>query len=216
VETKICSKCLLELSVNCFGKSKQNKDGLRSHCNECRKLESKKYRTENKEKRLETLKKYYENNKEKELLRFKQYRIENKIKRQETIKKYYENNKKIINDKQVKLNKIYYTQNINLYKLKHNCRGRIICFLKKTNIRKTSSTFDIVGCTPQFLKEHLEKQFKDGMNWENYGLYGWHIDHIIPLSSAEDEDGVYKLCHYTNLQPLWAFDNLSKGSKIIN
>jgi hypothetical protein len=74
----------------------------------------------------------------------------------------------------------------------------------------------MIGCTPQFLKEHLEKQFKDGMNWENYGLYGWHIDHIIPLSSAEDEDGVYKLCHYTNLQPLWAKENLSKGSKIIN
>lgn len=214
METKICRKCLLELTVNCFGKTSQNKDGLKSYCNECRKIESKKYRTENKEKRSETIKKYYENNKEKELVRFKQYRIDYKIKRQETVKKYYEENKKIINSKQVKLNKFYYNNN-NLYKLKHICRGRIIGFLKKTNISKKGSTFEMIGCTPQFLKEYIEKQFTEGMSWELMGQH-IHIDHIIPLSSAEDEDGVYKLCHYTNLQPLWAFDNLSKGSKIIN
>jgi hypothetical protein len=52
------------------------------------------------------------------------------------------------------------------------------------------------------------------MSWENHGMYGWHIDHIIPLASAKDEDEIYKLCHYTNLQPLWWFDNLSKGSKM--
>jgi hypothetical protein len=53
------------------------------------------------------------------------------------------------------------------------------------------------------------------MSWDNYGFYGWHIDHVIPLSSAKTEEEVYKLCHYTNLQPLWAEDNLKKGSKII-
>lgn len=215
METKICRKCHLELTINSFGKTTQNKDGLKSYCNECRKIESKKYRLENKEKRAETLKKYYENNKEKELLRFKQYRNNNKVKRKETIKNYYENNKKKINGKQVILNKFYYDNN-HLYKLKHLCRRRINDFLKKTNTPKKGSTFDIVGCEPQFLKEHIEKQFKEGMTWENYGLYGWHIDHIIPLSSAQNEDEIYKLCHYTNLQPLWAKENLSKGCKIIN
>ena len=77
-----------------------------------------------------------------------------------------------------------------------------------------NKTFEIIGCSKEFLKEHLEKQFTDGMTWENYGFYGWHIDHIIPLSSGKNEDEIYKLCHYTNLQPLWWFDNLSKGSKI--
>ena len=50
------------------------------------------------------------------------------------------------------------------------------------------------------------------MNWSNYGL--WHIDHIIPLSSAKKQEDLYKLCHYTNTQPLWAEDNLKKGSKL--
>jgi hypothetical protein len=61
----------------------------------------------------------------------------------------------------------------------------------------------------------MEKQFKNEMTWENYGFYGWHIDHIIPLSSAKNEEELYKLCHYTNLQPLWAKENLSKGAKIL-
>ena len=60
---------------------------------------------------------------------------------------------------------------------------------------------------------HLEKQFAIGMSWENRSE--WHIDHIIPLSSAKTEDEVYKLCHYTNLQPLWAEDNLKKSNKFI-
>jgi len=53
------------------------------------------------------------------------------------------------------------------------------------------------------------------MNWKNHGKFGWHIDHIIPLSSAKTDEEVFKLCHYKNLQPLWAFENLSKGDKII-
>jgi hypothetical protein len=63
------------------------------------------------------------------------------------------------------------------------------------------------------LKQHLENQFQSGMNWKTYGKYGWHIDHIIPLSSAKTEKELYKLCHYTNLQPLWAKDNLIKGNR---
>ena len=61
----------------------------------------------------------------------------------------------------------------------------------------------------------VEEQFVDGMSWDNYGIYGWHIDHIIPLSSAKTEEEIFKLCHYTNLQPLWAVDNLKKSNKLI-
>jgi hypothetical protein len=73
---------------------------------------------------------------------------------------------------------------------------------------------NIIGCTPSFLKEYIENQFKDGMSWDNYGFYGWHIDHIIPLSSAKTEEDLYKLSHYTNLQPLWMIDNFIKGNSL--
>ena len=56
--------------------------------------------------------------------------------------------------------------------------------------------------------------FDERMSWENHGAKTWHIDHIIPLASAKTEEEVFLLCHYTNLQPLWWSDNLSKGSKL--
>ena len=81
-------------------------------------------------------------------------------------------------------------------------------------MRKTNRTFIMVGCTPKFLKEYLEKQFKPGMTWQNYGIRGWHIDHIIPLDSAKTPEDVEKLMYYTNLQPLWAIENIKKGNKL--
>lgn len=70
----------------------------------------------------------------------------------------------------------------------------------------------MLGCDWSHLKTHLESKFTDGMSWENRSM--WHIDHIIPLASAKSIEEVVKLCHYTNLQPLWAEENLSKGTKI--
>lgn len=138
------------------------------------------------------------------------YRNVNKEKVKERRKKYYENNKLKHNEYFVK------KRNENpIVKLTDNIRRRINIFLYLNNTTKNNKTFDIVGCTPVFLKSYLENQFIEGMSWDNYGFYGWHIDHIIPLSSAKTEEEIYKLCHYTNLQPLWAKDNLSKGNKII-
>jgi hypothetical protein len=78
---------------------------------------------------------------------------------------------------------------------------------------KKSKTHEILGIDWMGLKEHMERQFIGGMNWENRDQ--WHIDHIIPLATAQCEDDIIKLNHYTNLQPLWAEDNFSKGSKIL-
>jgi hypothetical protein len=64
---------------------------------------------------------------------------------------------------------------------------------------------------PEFIS-YFERLFVEGMSWDNHGE--WHIDHIIPLSSVNTEEELIKLCYYTNLQPLWAEDNLKKGSKI--
>ncbi len=73
---------------------------------------------------------------------------------------------------------------------------------------------DLIGCSIEHLKNHLEVQFDDGMSWANYGL--WHVDHILPCAlfdlSKEEEQ---KLCFcFENLQPLWKFDNWSKGAKV--
>ena len=102
-----------------------------------------------------------------------------------------------------------------ILRLKDAIRGSIRAYLGSKKTRR-SATFEIVGCTPDFLRGYLEKQFKDGMTWENKGRGGWHIDHIIPLAFAGSNiDTIYELCHFTNLQPLWESENLSKGSKIL-
>lgn len=81
---------------------------------------------------------------------------------------------------------------------------------------------EFVGCSTSELKDYIETKFYinhetgEAMAWDNYGFYGWHLDHIIPLSSFDltDPKQLKKACHYTNLQPLWAKDNLQKGSKL--
>jgi hypothetical protein len=215
METKICGKCIeIKETIN-FGIDSRTKSGYRSTCNDCRKIESKEYRDKNPQKRKEILLKYYQNNKEKELLRFKKYRESNPEKRKETCRKYVENNKDKHNEYSKNWKKLERIKNPK-YKLINNLRKRTKDFLNYKKENKNTKIIDIVGCSPQFLKEHLEKKFKDGMSWENYGFYGWHIDHIIPLSSAKTEEEIYKLCHYTNLQPLWAKENLKKNNKIID
>ena len=81
-------------------------------------------------------------------------------------------------------------------------------------MQKNNKTFKIIGCTPQELKIYIEKQFLSDMSWVNVLNGKIHIDHIIPLSSAKTEADVYRLCHYTNLQPLWAEDNISKNCSL--
>lgn len=92
-------------------------------------------------------------------------------------------------------------------------RARLWLALKGKN--KTSTTLDLIGCDTEELRRHLESQFTKGMNWNNYGINGWHVDHIEPCASFDltDEDQQKKCFHYTNLQPLWAKDNLRKSNK---
>jgi len=123
-------------------------------------------------------------------------------------KTYYQKNKTIINQKN--LNRIH--TNLN-YKLSHNLRIRVRLALQ--NKDKTKRTLELLGCSIDFLKQHLEAKFQPGMNWNNYGYYGWHVDHIRPcasfdLSKSEEQR---KCFNYTNLQPLWAKDNFSKKDK---
>jgi len=81
-------------------------------------------------------------------------------------------------------------------------------------MKKSNRTMDLVGCSAIQLKDYIESKFQDGMSWDNYGKYGWHVDHIRPCASFDlsDPSQQEECFHYTNLQPLWAKDNLSKGS----
>ena len=95
-------------------------------------------------------------------------------------------------------------------------RYRIRSLLKNNDVIKNKRTYAYLGCTGQELKEYLEKQFKDGMTWENHGKFGWHVDHIQPLHVFDltDPEQCQIAFHYTNLQPLWWYDNLSKNKGI--
>jgi hypothetical protein len=208
MKTKICSKCRVEFDLNNFNKDISRKDGLSYICKKCA---------------IDKKNKYVDNNKDKVLLSYKKYREENKTKILENKKKYYYNNlekTKIYRKKYNKENRDYYNkweknkaETDILFRLSRNMRSRLRSFLKSEKIVKKTKTMDIVGCESHFLKEYLEQKFQQGMSWDNYGV--WHIDHIIPLSSAKSEEEIYKLCHYTNLQPLWGIDNIKKSNKIL-
>ena len=104
-------------------------------------------------------------------------------------------------------------------KLIKSMRGRMYDIFSRGQIIKTKKTLELLGCSQKFLKEHIEKQFKDGMSWKNYGK--WHIDHIIPINYFVKECNfkltkTQKKCfNYNNLQPMWAYDNLQKGSRLL-
>jgi hypothetical protein len=225
MEVKICSRCNLEKNSSEFGKHKRSKDGLRYECNLCHSLESKKYREDNPEKIISIRKKHYELNKENILnsgkvwrsenrdkvkTNKKEWKLNNSIKYQEYLKNWRSENREMINN----YKKLRNNSNP-IFKIIENSRSRVRNILKSNNITKKHKTLDIIGCTPEFLRNYIESQFIDGMSWENYGYYGWHIDHKIPLSLAKNEEEVYKLCHYTNLQPLWAEDNFRKNNTYI-
>jgi len=101
-----------------------------------------------------------------------------------------------------------------IYKMSMNVRGRLNQFLNLKRMTKKNKTFDLVGCTPKELKTYLEKQFEPGMTWFNHNLKGWHIDHVIPLNSANTYDEMVPLMHYTNLEPRWSTDNIKKSDDI--
>lgn|ERR1035437_297369 len=101
------------------------------------------------------------------------------------------------------------------YKLRRRLRGRLRDAVR--NIQKAGSAVKDLGCSIQELKEHLEKQFQPGMAWDNWTTDGWHIDHKKALANFDltDRQQFLEANHYTNLQPLWAKENLSKAAKII-
>jgi hypothetical protein len=136
----------------------------------------------------------------------------NKNRKSEYQKQWYAKNKEKIREKQ----KLYENKRLKidvLFKLKKRLNSNINKSLKRNGYIKDSRTYEILGCSYENFKQHIESLWQPWMNWDNYGLYngteeyGWDIDHIIPSSSANTEDDIIKLNHHTNLQPLCSFIN---------
>ena len=168
-----------------------------------RKEYMKEYRLKNREKRIE----YYLKNREKRKEYKKEYYLENK----EQIKEYCLKNKEKIKER---INRYARKRkkNDSNFKLAGVLRTRIWSALKGTV--KSKRTMELLGCTLDELWIHLERKFTEGMTKENYGK--WHVDHIMPCASFDltDPEQQAKCFHYTNLQPLWALDNIKKGKSV--
>jgi len=169
-------------------------------------IKRKKYKEKNKEKHNKNCKEYYLKNKEKHNKNCKEWRSNNKEKISENSKKYYLKNKENIRIRAKK------RRHVNIeYRLTLNLRRRVLLALQGKS--KSKRTLELLGCTVEYLIQHLEKQFQHGMTWENRHLF--HIDHIKPCSSFDltDPKQQSECFNYKNLQPLWAYQNLSKGAK---
>ena len=103
------------------------------------------------------------------------------------------------------------------FKIKTNLRIALAKAITRVSGHKRGSHIELLGCTVEQLRDHLESQWLQGMSWENYGNSKgtWNIDHIRPFASFNlmNLEDLRKCCHYTNLQPMWAVDNYSKGDK---
>jgi hypothetical protein len=159
-------------------------------------------------------KEYRKNNKEK--IRYSQRKWEQEHEKEIIQKRRINKQKKALYDKNRrsrtrKLRKIFFKNPVN--RLIHNARTRVRNALK--GICKSDHTIKLIGCSVEVLKFHLEKQFKEGMSWENYGYYGWHVDHIKPCNSfnLHKKSEQFKCFNYKNLQPLWCWENYAKNRK---
>lgn len=175
-----------------------------------RKEYDKKYRRIHKKKRSIYNKKYWKEHKEEIKKSQKQYRELHKKEQKEYHQKHKK--EKQIYDK-IHRKEINYKQQYRFkidinFKLSRYLRNRINMALKRNS--KRGHTLELLGCSIEFLKKHLEKQFTKSMSWKNYGK--WHIDHIKPCASFDlrKKSEQYKCFNYTNLQPLWAKDNIKK------
>ncbi len=230
--------CNLEKDENEFGIDRKKIDGLRTICKSCHNIRNAQYYDKNKESicidrkdnyhngggkikkqnSYESNKEqhsimaaeYYQENREQLLEKSNNYYEEHKEERAE----YYQGNKQRINKRVAQYIKERKQKDIN-FKLACSLRDRIHDAILRHS--KTGSAVKDLGCSIKEFKKYIEALFQADMTWENYGLYGWHLDHIIPLASfnLSDREQFLKACHYTNYQPLWAKDNLSKGSKIL-
>ena len=238
---KVCTTCNIKKDLSQFYVDRAKKDGYCNECKDCKNVKLKKYAQENKEnKRLYDIE-YRKKNRAKLQKQSRFWRLNNpdiiannKLRNKEgkkiSDKKYAQKNVEQENtrkrlweannpEKRKKSNRDYIKKKLAtdpLYRIKHYTRCSINEALRKRGYSKKTKTHNILGCSFDEFKEHIEAQFEPWMNWDNYGNpedgifepdKTWDIDHIIPISTANCEGDVIALNHHTNLQPLCSYDN---------
>lgn len=227
---RTCTICIISKDNERFSVKKSYHDGLSPWCKDCTKIKNKAEYERQKEHRKQRSMEYYNKNKEKILTRRsnseevkvynREYKRRYKIELSKYNSNYIKDNRESITlqrkeyrsenkDKINSYNKIK-TATDPLFKLSKIMRKRIRDFLLNGNSYNKRSTAEYLGCSMEELKSHIEKQFKEGMTWENHGKV-WHIDHVIPLAHAKTEDQLYDLAKWSNIQPLFIEDNLIKN-----
>jgi hypothetical protein len=203
---KKCKKCGEEKSLDLFYDKKSNKDGKESKCKTCKSERYKMLNADPERKAIRNFsaKEWYKNNKESHSSKAAERYIKNKARwnalseEEKAIRRKKRQQRKMANPN---------------YRAIKACRRRLARYIKNKN----HNTVELLGCSPLQLREHLESLWKVGMSWDNYGFEGWHIDHKLPISSFDLScpEQTKECFHYTNLQPLWAKENWTKGSKIM-
>lgn len=188
-------------------------------------IKKKEWYENNKEEKLKKDKEYRDNHKEQIKIKKKEYRDKNKESIKQKKKQYYEDNKDTILEK-MSVNQKKRRKQINKYlknkrdtdinyKISIILRNRLRALLEKR--LRPESALDLLGCSLDFFHNYIESKFQPGMSWDNHGRGNckWHLDHIRPCASFDLRDiEQQKECfHYSNYQPLWQHDNLSKSSK---
>jgi hypothetical protein len=212
---KVCARCkeTKPLDQFCSWISKSGKLCYYSYCCICANDKSTEYAQSHKEEKQEYDKAYVVANKERKKQQAIDWYQQNKESVKAKRRARYQIKKQEVNAQ----GKKRYHNDLD-YRLKLNLRRRLHSALKGDY--KTGSAAESLGCSIDEFKGHLANKFYtrstgEEMTWGNYGRGGWHLDHVKPLASfnLRDPEHIKEACHYTNLQPLWAEDNLSKGSK---
>lgn len=227
---KTCRTCNIEKNENDFQKNKSNRDGFNTQCLLCVSEYKKIYYIKNKTKINHKSKNNYKKNSEYIKNKANEYYIENKTKISENAKNYrLEKSDEIKKNKKTHYleNRDYYLNYAKKYRLENTTkiseykklyekknphikswRALLRSSLRRMNKPKENLTIEILGYSALELKLHIELLFTEGMSWNNHGK--WHIDHIKPVSSFDLETSPSIVNALSNLQPLWASDNLSK------